>query len=107
MPKALPITAPELFKPPLKEERTVVLAPRPVTVARVSASEVRQEAQATVTVVPEAVVETEPEPLMVRVPPKATEPEPEVPEREMLELVKEPLPILLRVLLAPEMVLLV
>ena len=38
MVKALPMTLPELRSPPLKEERTVVDAPRPVTVARVSAS---------------------------------------------------------------------
>ena len=88
MVKALPTTAPEEVRPPLKVVRMEVEAPRPVTVARVSAS-----VAVIVTVPPEYTALFIPAPDMVRVPPKEMAPEPVFPAKVILELASSVLPI--------------
>ncbi len=57
---------PPTVNPPLKVLAVLVVAPRPVTVARVSASEV--ELEEIVIVEPDAETEEDPEPLIVKMP---------------------------------------
>jgi hypothetical protein len=72
--------------PPFRVNAVAVVAPRPVTDAKVSAS-----VEVTVYVDPEAETVVIPAPVRVSVPPRDTEPEPELPVREMAELARSTL----------------
>jgi len=70
------VTDPENVRPPLNVKAVEVVAPRPVTLARVSASLV-----VTVSVEPAAVMLVIPDPVIVKLPPSDTKPLPLLPER--------------------------
>src|SRR5512143_281579 len=84
LPLLLTANADELtLKPPSRMTAVDVLAPLPVTVARVSAS-----VAVTVNVEPDAATVAIPDPLTVKVPPNATDPVPELPAKDMDEFCK-------------------